>query len=139
MADERRQKRLPDVQPVTLDDWHRALGFHKCATCGAPIGNGIGFVWQGRNRWCEKCFWGEDSEDAITGVPAESGAPEKENTDADHRATDKAIEMYESGATEAAVAEGTGVSPAEGRAVADALYLGRDRATATRGGARRRA
>lgn len=39
-------------------------------------------------------------------------------------ATDKSIEMYESGATEADVAEGTGVSPAEARAVADALYLG---------------
>ena len=34
--------------PVTLDDWHRALGFHRCATCGVPIGNGIRFVWQGR-------------------------------------------------------------------------------------------
>jgi len=39
-------------------------------------------------------------------------------------AIEKAIEMCESGATEAAVAERTGVSPAEARAVADALYLG---------------
>jgi hypothetical protein len=70
--------------PVTLDQWHRALGFYKCATCGAPIGNGIRYAWQGRNRWCEKCFWGEDSEDAVTKIPAESGAPEKENTDVDH-------------------------------------------------------
>jgi hypothetical protein len=36
----------------------------------------------------------------------------------------KAIEMYQGGATEAAVAEGTGVSPAEARAVAEAMYLG---------------
>jgi hypothetical protein len=25
-----------DSLPVTLDDWHRALGFHKCVTCGVP-------------------------------------------------------------------------------------------------------
>jgi hypothetical protein len=48
--------------PVTLDDWHRALGFHKCATCGTPVGNGIPFAWQGKNRWCEECFWDEDGE-----------------------------------------------------------------------------
>jgi hypothetical protein len=48
--------------PVTLDDWHRALGFHKCATCGVPVGNGIPFAWQGRNRWCLDCFWDEDGE-----------------------------------------------------------------------------
>jgi hypothetical protein len=39
-------------------------------------------------------------------------------------AIEKAIEMYDGGATEAAVAEGTGVTPAEARAVAEALYLG---------------
>jgi hypothetical protein len=39
-------------------------------------------------------------------------------------AIEKAIEMYEGGATEAAVAEGTGVSPDEAKVVADALYLG---------------
>jgi hypothetical protein len=73
-----------DSLPVTLDDWHRALGFHKCAACRAPIGNGIRFVWQGKNRWCETCFWGEDSEEATNKVPVESGAPEKENADVDH-------------------------------------------------------
>lgn len=36
----------------------------------------------------------------------------------------KAIEMYEGGATEPAVTKGTGVSPEEARAIADALYLG---------------
>ena len=70
--------------PVTHDDWPRALGFHKCATCGAPIGNGIGFAWQGRNRWCEKCFWGDDTQSAINDLPTDIDAPEKENTDADH-------------------------------------------------------
>jgi len=39
-------------------------------------------------------------------------------------AIEKAIEMFAGGAAEAAVSEGTGVSPAEARAVADALYLG---------------
>ena len=39
-------------------------------------------------------------------------------------AIEKAIEMYESGATDAAVTEGTGVSPDEAKAVADALYFG---------------
>lgn len=39
-------------------------------------------------------------------------------------AIEKAIEMYESGATEAAVAEGTGVSLDEARVIADALYFG---------------
>ena len=37
---------------------------------------------------------------------------------------EKAIEMFEGGATDSNVAERTGVSPAEARAVADALYLG---------------
>ena len=68
--------------PVTLDDWHRALGFHKCATCGTPIGNGIPFVWQGRNRWYEECFWGDDSQNAISDVSTDFDAPEKQNTDA---------------------------------------------------------
>jgi hypothetical protein len=36
---------------------------------------------------------------------------------------EKAIEMYESGATESAVAEATGISHEEAKAVADALYL----------------
>jgi hypothetical protein len=39
-------------------------------------------------------------------------------------AIEKAIEMYENGATEATVAEGTAVSPGEAKVVADALYLG---------------
>jgi len=64
--------------PVTLDDWHRALGFYKCATCGAPVGNGIPFAWQGKNRWCEECFWNEEGD-----VP-DLDALEKDNTDADH-------------------------------------------------------
>ena len=55
-----------DSLPVTLDDWHRALGFHKCVTCGAPVGNGIKFAWSGRDRWCEECFWDEDGESAIS-------------------------------------------------------------------------
>jgi hypothetical protein len=70
--------------PVTLDEWHRALGVHKCATCGVPLLKGSKYVWQGKNRWCEKCFWGEDTTDAVTKIPAESGTPEKENTDVDH-------------------------------------------------------
>ena len=37
---------------------------------------------------------------------------------------EKAIEMFEGGATDSDVAERTGVSPAEARAVANALYLG---------------
>lgn len=70
--------------PVTLDDWHRALGFDKCVTCGVPIGNGILFVWQGRGkRWCEECFWGDDSQTAID-VSTDFDVPEKENTNADH-------------------------------------------------------
>jgi hypothetical protein len=73
-----------DSLPVRLDDWHRAFGFHKCATCGAPIGNGIRHVWQGRNRWCEECFWGDDSQSAISDVPIDFDAPEKENADVDH-------------------------------------------------------
>jgi hypothetical protein len=48
--------------PVTLDDWYTALGFHKCATCGVPVGNGIPFAWQAKNRWCLECFWHEDGE-----------------------------------------------------------------------------
>ena len=70
--------------PVTLDDWHRALGFHKCATCGAPVGKGIRFVWQGRNRWCEDCFWGDDSRTDID-VPNDFDALKKENNDVDNR------------------------------------------------------
>jgi hypothetical protein len=84
LAPKRICKPLPDLQPVTLDDWHRALGFHKCATCGAPIGNGIRFAWQGRTRWCEECFWGDDSQSAISDVPTDFAAPEKENADVDH-------------------------------------------------------
>jgi hypothetical protein len=60
--------------PVTLDEWHRALGFYKCATCGEPL-HGTKYAWQGKNRWCLACFWGEDSEDAVTKIPAESGTP----------------------------------------------------------------
>jgi hypothetical protein len=69
--------------PVTLDDWHKALGFHKCATCGTPIGNGIKFAWQGRNRWCEECFWDEDSANSDELIDFDT--PKKENTDVDHR------------------------------------------------------
>lgn len=39
-------------------------------------------------------------------------------------AIEKAIEMYKGGATDAAVAKGTGISPEEANAVAYALYLG---------------
>ena len=39
-------------------------------------------------------------------------------------AIEKAIEMYKGGATGSAVAKGTGISPEEAKAVADALYLG---------------
>jgi len=39
-------------------------------------------------------------------------------------AIEKAIEMYEDGATDSAVAEGTGISPEEATAVGDALYVG---------------
>lgn len=39
-------------------------------------------------------------------------------------AVEKAIEMYERGATELAVAEATGISREEARAVADAVYVG---------------
>ena len=46
---------------------------HKCLTCGVPLPGGTKHVWQGRNRWCERCFWGEDGEDAIGKVPAELG------------------------------------------------------------------
>ena len=46
---------------------------HKCLTCGVPLPRGTKHVWQGRNRWCERCFWGEDREDAIGKVPAELG------------------------------------------------------------------
>ncbi len=33
---------------------------YKCLTCGVPLPKGTKYVWQGRNRWCEKCFWSED-------------------------------------------------------------------------------
>jgi hypothetical protein len=69
--------------PITIDDWHRALGFHKCATCGAPIGNGIPFAWQGKNRWCEECFWDEDSVNSDELIDFDT--PKKENRDVDHR------------------------------------------------------
>jgi hypothetical protein len=52
----------------------QALADRKCLTCGVPLPNGTKYVWQGKNRWCEKCFWGEDSEDATTRIPSESGA-----------------------------------------------------------------
>ena len=70
-----------DSLPVTLDDWHRALGFHKCATCGVPVGNGIPFAWQGKNRWCLECFWDEDGEGAICDELADFEFPKKENPD----------------------------------------------------------
>jgi hypothetical protein len=47
--------------PVTLDEWHRALAFYKCAACGEPL-HGAKYAWQGKNRWCLACFWGEDTE-----------------------------------------------------------------------------
>jgi len=84
MADERRLKRLPDVQPVTLGDWHRALGFHKCATCGVPVGNGLPFAWQGKNRWCLECFWDEDGESAISDELTDFEPPKKETPDVNH-------------------------------------------------------
>jgi len=70
-----------DSLPVTIDDWHKALGFSKCATCGAPVGNGIPYVWQGRNRWCEECFWDEDAGGAICDELADFEFPKKENPD----------------------------------------------------------
>ena len=70
--------------PVTLDDWHRALGFHKCATCGVPVGNGIPFAWQGRNRWCLECFWDEDGESAISDELTDFEPPKKETPDVNH-------------------------------------------------------
>jgi hypothetical protein len=72
------------LKPVTLDEWHRAVGLYKCFSCGVLLSKGTKHVWQDRNRWCEKCFWGQDSEDATNKLPVESGAPEKENTDVDH-------------------------------------------------------
>jgi hypothetical protein len=39
-------------------------------------------------------------------------------------AIEKAIEMYERGATGSAVAEATGIGPDEAKAVAEAVYLG---------------
>ena len=37
---------------------------------------------------------------------------------------EKTLGLYDGGATDSAVAEATGISPAEAKAVADALYLG---------------
>lgn len=73
------------LKPVTLDEWHRALGLYKCFSCGVLLINGAKYVWQGRNRWCEECFWGDDSQSAISDVPTDFDAPEKENTDVDQR------------------------------------------------------
>jgi predicted RNA-binding Zn-ribbon protein involved in translation (DUF1610 family) len=61
----------------------QAVADHKCPTCGVPLPKGTKYVWQGKNRWCEKCFWGEDGDDAIK-VPAESDRPKPENTGVDH-------------------------------------------------------
>lgn len=83
--------------PVTLDDWHRALGFHKCATCGAPVGNGIPFAWQGKNRWCEGCFWDEDSANSDELIDLD---PLRRRTlMLTREGIEKAIEMYEGSAT----------------------------------------
>jgi len=49
------------VKPLTHDEWLRAFGIYECATCGTTLLKGTEYVWQGKNRWCEKCFWGEDS------------------------------------------------------------------------------
>lgn len=62
----------------------QAVVDHKCLTCGAPLPKGSKYVWQGRNRWCEKCFWGEDSHGAASKMPAESGGHERENADVNH-------------------------------------------------------
>ena len=59
----------------------RTLGFSKCATCGAPVGNGIPYVWQGSYRWCEVCFWDEDAGGAICDELADFEFPKKENPD----------------------------------------------------------
>lgn len=59
-------------KPVTLDEWHRALGLYKCLSCGVLLLNGDKCVWQGRNRSCEKCFWGEDSGDTAGQTAATS-------------------------------------------------------------------
>ena len=40
------------------------------------------------------------------------------------KSIEKAIEMFEGGAIDSAVAEGTGISPEEATAVGDALYVG---------------
>ena len=54
LASKRICKPLPDSQPVTLDDWHRALGFHKCATwSGKQLDDGIGDTFVSvMNRSC---------------------------------------------------------------------------------------
>jgi hypothetical protein len=59
----------------------QAVPEQKCVTCGVLLPKGTKYVWQGRNRWCERCFWGEDP---IAKVPAESGVSKKENTDVNH-------------------------------------------------------
>jgi hypothetical protein len=53
----------------------------KCSTCGIVLGGGTKYVWQGKNRWCEKCFWCEDSEGDIANVPAISDSIEKGEKD----------------------------------------------------------
>ena len=40
------------------------------------------------------------------------------------KSIEKAIEMFEGGAIDSAVAEGTGISPEEATAIGDALYVG---------------
>jgi hypothetical protein len=37
-----------------------AIADHKCVTCGLALPKGTKHVWQGKNHWCERCFWGED-------------------------------------------------------------------------------
>lgn len=74
-----------DWTPVTLDEWHRALGVYNCFGCGVSLFNGDKHVWQGRKRWCEKCFWGDDSQSALSDVPTDFDGPEKENTNVDQR------------------------------------------------------
>jgi hypothetical protein len=60
------------TKPRTDDEWLTTLGINKCLSCGVLLGKGTKYVWQGRNRWCEKCFWGDGKESDIANIPAES-------------------------------------------------------------------
>ena len=69
------------IGPVTDDKPTNSSAIFKCLTCGIVLGGRTKYVWQGKNRWCEKCFWGEDSESDIANVPAMSDSTEKGEKD----------------------------------------------------------